>query len=168
MLRWLPCLFLITCLSACSSGPAHWTYQYQRGKTATLRGPYAVPPPNLPRRIQGALHAGNSISDKPYRYGGGHRSFSDVGYDCSGAVSYVLRGAGLINRPGTSESLRRYGAAGRGKYITVYSKPGHCFIEVAGLRFDTGYTGHGSGTGPRWTTRPRPLRGFKARHPPGW
>ena len=41
-----------------------------------------------------AIAAANRIAGLPYRFGGGHRSFSDSGYDCSGSVSYVLHGAG--------------------------------------------------------------------------
>jgi cell wall-associated NlpC family hydrolase len=34
-----------------------------------------------------------STSHKRYRYGGGHKSFDDRGYDCSGTISYVLGAA---------------------------------------------------------------------------
>lgn len=130
-----------------------------------LHGIYAVPPANLPPRVLAAVHAGNQIAGRPYRYGGGHHSFQDSGYDCSGAVSYVLRGAGLIARPTTSNAFRKFGTSGEGKHITVYARKGHTFIEVAGLRFDTGY--NGDAKGPHWTTRSRPITGFKARHLPG-
>ena len=152
-------------LSSCMLGPSTWNYEYRRGKTAVLHGPYAVPPAGLPPRVLAAIHAGNQITGRPYKYGGGHRSFIDNGYDCSGAVSYILRAAGYLNRPTTSNALRKFGQSGEGKHITVYARKGHTFIEVAGLRFDTGY--HGAGEGPRWTTRSRPIRGFKVRHPPG-
>ena len=33
---------------------------------------------------------GNQLRWKPYRYGGGHKTFFDRGYDCSGTISYVL------------------------------------------------------------------------------
>jgi hypothetical protein len=152
-------------LSSCLLGPRTWEYEYRKGKTALLHGTQAVPPAGLPPRVLAAIQAGNDIAGKPYKYGGGHRSFDDTGYDCSGTVSYVLRGAGQLTQPTTSSGLRKFGSAGTGKHITVYARRGHAFIEVAGLRFDTGH--HGSRQGPRWTTRSRPLRGFKARHPPG-
>jgi hypothetical protein len=161
LLASLSCLLL----GSCSLGSKTWHYQYQRGKTAVPYGKYAVPPAGLPPRVMNAIHAGNQIAGRPYKYGGGHQSFVDSGYDCSGAVSYVLRWAGLINRPTTSSALRRFGESGEGKYITIYARKGHTFVVVAGLRFDTGY--HGAGEGPNWTTKSRPLRGFKARHPPG-
>lgn len=164
ILRILSLLAVIS-LSSCAIGPRTWTYQYQRGKTAVLRGPYAVPPAGLPPRVYAAIQAGNRITGRPYQRGGGHRQFEDRGYDCSGAVSYVLHAAGLLNRPTTSTAFRKFGRSGEGRHITVYARRGHCFIEVAGLRFDTGW--HGQGQGPRWTTRPRPLRGFRARSVPG-
>jgi hypothetical protein len=113
-----------------------------------------------------AISAGNRIAGKPYKFGGGHRSFEDNGYDCSGTVSYVLHGAGLLSSPGTSSSLRSYGKAGEGKHITVYSRNGHTFIIVAGLRLDTGYNGERKG--PRWSAKSRPMKGYVARHPPGF
>jgi len=146
-------------------GPSTWQYDYRRGKTAVLHGNVAIPPANLPPRVLAAIHAGNQIAGRPYKYGGGHGSLHDAGYDCSGAVSYVLRGAGLIVRPTTSNALRKFGQSGEGKHITVYARKGHTFIEVAGLRFDTGYNGNTQG--PHWTTRPRPIRGFRVRHLPG-
>ena len=113
-----------------------------------------------------AISAGNEIVGKPYKYGGGHRSFRDSGYDCSGTVSYALHGAGLLATPGTSSSMKSYGRSGPGKYITVYAKGGHhTFIVIAGLRLDTGYNGENEG--PKWSTRSRPIKGYVARHPPG-
>lgn len=156
----LALLFLVQC-----AGQRTWRYEYVPGKTAVVRGRYAVPPPGLPAPVQRAIHAGNLIAGRPYKYGGGHRSFQDTGYDCSGAVSYVLAFAGQLRAPTTSSALRHFGRSGEGKHITVYARNGHTFIEVAGLRFDTGY--NGDAKGPHWTTRPRPLNGFKARHPPG-
>ncbi len=129
-------------------------------------GDYAVPPAGLPAPVMYAINAGNQIITRPYKYGGGHRSFEDTGYDCSGTVSYVLHAAGMLRSPGTSDGFRKFGSKGEGEHITVYAKSGHCFIEVAGLRLDTGYNG-GRGQGPRWTTKPRPIKGFSIRHPSG-
>ena len=95
--------------------------------------------------------------------GGGHKQVDDVGYDCSGAVSYLLINAGLLNKPLNSKSFKRYGKRGKGSWITVYAKNGHAFIVVGGLRFDTGYNSGSSG--PKWTTEGRPTRGHTARHP---
>ena len=40
------------------------------------------------------------------------------------------------------------GKPGRGKWMTVYANPGHTYVVIAGLRFDT--AGNASGEGPRW------------------
>lgn len=148
------------------SGSRVWTYDYENGKTSLLLGNQAVPPANLPEAVMRAISAGNQIKDKPYCWGGGHRHFDDKGYDCSGAVSYVLHHAGVLDTPGTSRDLRKFGKGGEGDWITVYAKKGHAFVVVAGLRFDTSGS-DGSDRGPRWTKDSRSLRGFRARHPEG-
>lgn len=152
-------------LCSCGSRPKTWEYEYNRGKTAVIVNGKAVPPAGLPSKVMRAISAGNRIAGMPYKYGGGHRSFEDSGYDCSGTVSYVLHGAGLLNSAGTSSSLRSYGKSGEGKYITIYSRNGHTFIVIAGLRLDTGY--NGERRGPLWSTKSRPMKGYVARHPPG-
>jgi hypothetical protein len=63
-----------------------------------------------------------------------------------------------------SGALARWGARGRGDWITVYGHGGHAYMVVAGLRFDT--SGQG-GRGPRWRPEKRSSRGFAARHPAG-
>ena len=50
-------------------------------------------------RVQLIIRAANRIAEADYRYGGGHRTFNDTGYDCSGSVSYALHGAGLLSSP---------------------------------------------------------------------
>jgi hypothetical protein len=118
--------------------------------------------------VKRAIWAANQLCSKPYRYGGGHQSFDDGGYDCSGTVSYVLGAAGMIDSPMSSTEFRRYGKRGRGKWITIYARDGHTFAVIAGLRLDTtpydNYTGHWA---PRWQTTDRPPHGFEARHPVG-
>ena len=49
--------------------------------------------------VRRVVAAGNRIAYKPYKYGGGHGSFRDSGYDCSGSVSYALHGGGLLRPP---------------------------------------------------------------------
>src|SRR2546422_7003512 len=104
------------------------------GKTARLRFGSAAAPKNAPLAVKRAIWAANQLRTKPYRYGGGHRSFNDSGYDCSGTVSYALAGAGLVSAPLSSNDLRAYGSRGRGKWITVYARSGHAFAVIAGLR----------------------------------
>ena len=80
------------------------------------------------RRSSSAICAANKIQDKPYIYGGGHRSFSARGYDCSGTVSYALHGARpAATARSTPASFMRWGAAGSGHWITVYTNPGHAY-----------------------------------------
>jgi cell wall-associated NlpC family hydrolase len=130
------------------------------GKAKLKRNGKAVPPKNAPKRVRKAIRAGNKIRRKPYKWGGGHGRWNDKGYDCSGAVSYVLKGANMLNRPRASGGLMKWRKRGKGKWITVYAHGGHAFIIVAGLRFDTSGTG---GNGPRWHKQKRSRKGFKAR-----
>jgi hypothetical protein len=113
--------------------------------------------------VSRAIAAGNRIATLPYRYGGGHGSFNDSGYDCSGSVSYVLHAAGLLSSPLDSSALMSYGAPGPGRHITIYANSGHTFMVIDGRRFDTGYGGHGN----RWASGSRPTGGYVVRHPPG-
>jgi cell wall-associated NlpC family hydrolase len=129
--------------------------------TLSADGRTAVAPPDAPPRVQRAVAAANRITRKPYRYGGGHGRFRDSGYDCSGAVSYVLHGAGLLRRSRDSTGLMSWRRRGRGRWITVYSNPGHAYMVIAGLRFDT--SGQGE-RGPRWRPEPRSPRRYVARH----
>ena len=137
------------------------------GNRAVLRGGIAYAPANAPHRIKEAIWAVNSIRRKPYHWGGGHGSFYDSGYDCSGAVSYALHFAGALNQPLPSDDLMRYGERGRGRWITIYSRRGHTFAIIAGLRLDTTDFRYGGDIGPRWYTEPRSTSGFAARHPAG-
>ena len=144
------------------------------GSKAKLVRGFAVAPADAPQAVKNIIAAANSIATKPYRYGGGHRSFIDTGYDCSGSVSFALKGANLLTAPLDSSSFMRWGKRGKGKWVTVYTNPGHAFMVVAGLRFDTGYRGwsraaargQAPGSGPRWGA-PRPTKGFRARSPLG-
>jgi len=133
--------------------------------TALLLTGVALAPPDAPETVKEAINAANTIVGRPYVWGGGHASFYDDSYDCSGAVSFALFGGGLIPRPLTSGDLMRWGEPGPGRWITVYANPGHTFVEIAGLRFDT--VGDEQGTGPRWHLPTVSTDGFVARHPPG-
>ncbi len=53
----------------------------------------------VPSRIAEVIAGGNAIADFPYVYGGGHVSFVDNAYDCSGSVSYALAAAKRSARP---------------------------------------------------------------------
>jgi cell wall-associated NlpC family hydrolase len=136
------------------------------GESATLGADgLAVAPASAPQEVKDAIAAANRIVGKPYKYGGGHGRWNDSGYDCSGAMSYALHGAGLLKRPLTSGDFMSWGAAGRGSWITIYSHESHGFLVIAGLRFDTGW--NNSGKGPRWSEEMRPTNGYAVRHPAG-
>jgi hypothetical protein len=135
-----------------------------------IKGGYAAAPAAAPVRVQKAIWAANEIVGKPYRYGGGHASFKDTGYDCSGTVSYALHGGGFLDAPMPSGSFMNWGARGKGKWITTYANGGHMWVSIAGLRLDTSAAGErvSSGEGPRWRKNLRAGAGFVARHPAGF
>ena len=137
------------------------------GTQAVLRNGIAHAPSRAPENVKNAVWAANSLRRKPYVWGGGHGSFYDSGYDCSASVSYALHAAGLIAAPLPSSDLMRYGERGRGRWITIYSRPGHTFAIIAGLRFDTTDLDRGGSVGPRWYADGRDTRGYVARHPVG-
>ncbi len=61
-----------------------------------------------------------------------------------------------------------WGSHGMGRWVAIFSEPGHAYMTVAGLRLDTSPANDPSNLqGPRW----RPLRpanaGFIVRHPLG-
>ena len=126
----------------------------------------AFSPPNvIPLKIRQVIAAGNAIADFPYVYGGGHGSFIDRAYDCSGSVSYALAAAGLIGAPETSGQLEHWGVAGRGRYLTVFANAGHTFMNVDGVWFDT--AGRAGPYSTRWLTATPSLSGYAIRHPRG-
>jgi hypothetical protein len=139
------------------------------GMAAQMVNGVAYAPDQAPDAVKQAIWAANQIVGLPYRLGGGHRrGFNDHAYDCSGTVSFALHGGNLLARPRDSSSFLRYGAAGKGQWITIYTNPGHAFVVIAGLRLDTSAAGDPSGlSGPRWRPNLRSTRGYKARHPVG-
>jgi len=137
------------------------------GDRAVLRNGIAYAPARAPDGVKNAIWAVNTLRHKPYIWGGGHGSFSDYGYDCSGAVSFALHYAGLLATPLPSDELCRYGERGRGRWITIYSRPGHTFAVLAGLRLDTTDVSEGRDIGPRWYAYGRDTAGFTMRHPAG-
>jgi cell wall-associated NlpC family hydrolase len=130
--------------------------------TSGGRGQTPIGAPDVVSRI---ISGGNAIAKFPYIWGGGHGSFVDSGYDCSGSVSYALAAAGLLDAPLVSGQFAKWGAPGPGKWVTIYANDGHVFMYVAGVRFDTSFRDGPFGT--RWQTAPRSLAGFEVRHPPG-
>ena len=120
-------------------------------------------PEDAPEPVKRVIQAGNAISKLPYKWGGGHGAWRDTGYDCSGSVSFALAGAGLLRSPLASGPFMKWGDAGQGEWITIYANPGHIFMVVAGLRFDTSGRGR---AGTRWQEASRGTGGFAVRHFP--
>ena len=140
-------------------------YHFEAGRTALLQDGVAYAPRNAPAAVKHAVAAGNRLQRKPYKWGGGHQRHDDSGYDCSGTVSYVLGEAGLIRDAIPSKGYFHFGKKGAGKWITIYTRRGHVFVTIAGLRLDTG--GPGSRSGPRWKPESREGVGHVMRHPSG-
>lgn len=148
-------------------GPATWRALGVRGSRPVLKRGRAGGgrrAGGLPIRVQRAINAANRIHHKPYRYGGGHRSFKDSAYDCSGSISYVLHGAGELDSPLDSTRFMSWGSPGKGRWITIYTKPSHAFMVINGRRYDTTDRQH---DGSRWEDKMRSTAGYTVRHPPG-
>ena len=115
-------------------------------------------------RLSRLIAAANRIATAPYKYGGGHGSYRDSGYDCSGSISYALHFAGLLKTPLDSSGFMSYGLPGPGRHVTIYANAGHAYMVVDNRRFDTSAIGE---TGSRWTSTHRSPAGYAVRHPRG-
>jgi cell wall-associated NlpC family hydrolase len=131
-------------------------------------GTIAVPA-GIPAVVARVIAGANAIADFPYVFGGGHASFVDNAYDCSGSVSYALAAGGLLSSPLTSGALESWGAPGPGRWITVYANAGHTYMYVnlgnGWIRYDT--SGRSGVFASRWQPAIRSNEGFVARHWPG-
>jgi cell wall-associated NlpC family hydrolase len=128
----------------------------------------AAAPSDAPYAVKLIIWTANRLIGLPYRYGGGHASFADNSYDCSGAVSYALHAADAITYPEDSTLLENWGRRGAGKWVTVYANHGHAWMIVAGLRLDTSPVDDPAGLdGPRWRPATRPKASYRVRHPLG-
>jgi hypothetical protein len=137
------------------------------GALATLAGARALAPASAPTAVKAVIAAANRIRTTPYIWGGGHKTWIEPGYDCSGSVSFALHGGKLLESPLVSGSFMTWGEPGPGKWITIYANKAHVYMVVAGLRFDTGGDLEGE-TGPRWHAEPPYPKGFVVRHPVGY
>jgi len=133
---------------------------------SSIGGNGTIPiPANVPEVVQKVVAGANAIADFPYVFGGGHASFVDNAYDCSGSVSYALAAGGLLSTPETSGELESWGAAGPGRYITVLANAGHTYMYVDGVLYDT--AGRSGVYSSRWLVGSVDNTGFVARHWPG-
>lgn len=154
----------------CTTGgmsPAEIDVCTPTAKAKLLGNGMLIPPKSAPARVKQVIAAANKIRSKPYVYGGGHARWWDRGYDCSGAVSFALHGGRFLESPLPSGPMARWGEEGEGRWITVYTNPGHAYAVIAGYRWDTSGNSGGE-TGPRWHEDLRDNVGFVARHPAGF
>lgn len=115
------------------------------------------------------IEAANDIVTYPYCWGGGHdppnfwptSGFNGdpgggvdncggtprVGYDCSGAVEWVLHNGIGYDNGGASGSIVLPGS-GSGRYVTVQAGSSHVRMTIAGLDFES--IGAQQGIGPTW------------------
>ena len=112
------------------------------GQTArVLSDGSAAAPAEAPAAVKLAIAAGNLIHTRPYpepdvHYGTLAKLWP--AYDCSGATSFVLYGAGVMGPSALdSTGLESYGLPGPGRWITVYANSAHAWIVVAGIALDT-------------------------------
>ena len=168
-------VFVATALAApgasakCATGgltPAAVDICTPTAKAKLLSSGELIPPKSAPPKVKAVIAAANKIRTKPYIYGGGHARWWDKGYDCSGAVSFALKGGEFIDSPLPSGPMAKWGEAGMGRWITVYTNPGHAYAVIAGVRWDT--SGNDGESGPRWHTDLRDNVGFVSRHPTGY
>ncbi|HEX3874529.1 MAG TPA: peptidoglycan-binding domain-containing protein [Solirubrobacteraceae bacterium] len=132
--------------------------------TSTSSGLTPTPVAGVPARVGLAIAAANRIATLPYIWGGGHAAWASAGYDCSGSVSYVLHAALALSTPEVSAQFETYGAAGPGRWITIYANVDHVYMTLAGRRFDTsGQTAAGT----RWQALEPVPAGYVIRHPVG-
>lgn len=115
----------------------------------------------------------------PYVYGGGHgvplaHVMYSQGLDCSSSTCKALFDVDLFDGPYATNSagMESWGAAGRGRYVTVHANWEHVWVEFTPspawgwCRFDTSPHGCGS-RGPRVRTCRRFDASFVHRHPKG-
>ena len=166
------------------TGGANYAPPPPPAKRAKIVNGVAIPPAGAPARVKRAIAAANRIITKPYLYGGGHKPYErgttassvqlDRGYDCSGTISFALFGGRFLKSPLDSGSFMRWGRRGKGRWITVFTNPGHAYVVIAGLRLDTSGGDRvapeerRSGRGPRWRKYSRSTAGYTARHPLGY
>jgi cell wall-associated NlpC family hydrolase len=155
-----------TLVGTLTNGPPHLLVP---GRTAEIVHGIAAAPEDAPAAVRHIIWSANQIIGSPYRFGGGHKSFNDSGYDCSGTVSYALHGGHVLKAPLDSGEFMAWGRSGQGRWMTILTNSGHAYLDIAGLRLDTSSADDPSNQqdGPRW----RPLRpsnpGFLIRHPAG-
>lgn len=164
---------------SCEAAFSNGTIGLTPGQTARIQPDgSAKAPQEAPAAVRRAIAAGNLIHTHPYPQPDVHYGTLAMlwpAYDCSGATSFVLYGAGLMGPSALdSTGLESYGLPGPGRWITIYANSAHAWIVVAGIALDTADYGGPpipAGSGPRWRSEPLANLGdgmaYVARHPPG-
>ena len=119
-------------------------------KAKVLADGTAAAPESAPAEVKKIIASGNEIAKLPYKSEGGHSTWRDTGYDCTGSTTYALRTTFRAGRFPTF-GYSNWQLPGPGKWVTTYASSYHVYMIVAGLRFDT------SGlrvAGSRWTPEP--------------
>jgi hypothetical protein len=164
---------------SCEAGLTNGAVGLTPGQTARIQPDgSAKAPQEAPVAVDRAIAAGNRIHTHPYPQPDVHYGTLATlwpAYDCSGATSFVLYGAGLMGPNAVdSTGLENYGQPGPGRWITIYANSTHAWIVVAGIALDTADYGGPpipAGSGPRWRSEPlanlNDGMNYVARHPPG-
>jgi hypothetical protein len=100
----------------------------------------------------------------PYVWGGGHQSTPappNGPFDCSGAVSRLLQGAGFPIQTMVSSGFEGFGSPGRGK-VSVLANPEHVYAVIGGRAWGTSEENPGGGAG--WIDGYTYRSGFAERH----
>jgi hypothetical protein len=144
--------------------------------------PPLVGPPSRQQKIDAAISAATSLdaANWPYAWGGGHNPQAlptrgtrpnavtghyEIGYDCSGSVYAVLKGAGITDFSGNSGDMTRQGLPARGdEDIVVWANNNHAFLTLRGRDFTTSVKNFENG--PGFTSHTH--SGFTARKPRGF
>jgi pilus assembly protein CpaE len=166
--------------------------RFVSGTTATIFDPpgggppQATVPEGVPPAVQRMIEAANDIVSYPYCYGGGHdppnfwptvgdpgMAFDSctpgptVGYDCSGAVEWVLHNGIGYDNGGASGSIV-FPNTGPGQFVTIQAGPSHVRMTIAGLDFES--IGDQQRIGPTWYPVGQlgfPDSTYTTSHPPG-
>jgi len=100
----------------------------------------------------------------PYVWGGGHQSSPappSGPFDCSGAVSALLQGAGFHIPTMVSSGFESFGLPGKGQ-VSVLANPEHVYTVIGGRAWGT--SGENPGGGAGWINGYTYRSGFTVRH----
>ena len=123
----------------------------RQGEAAAAPGSPARRPTRR-SRCKRAIAAANSIDYAGYCTGGGHGNWHATATTAPArsATCSARRAPASSTRRSTPGRCEKWGERGRGSWITVYTNPGHAYVVIAGLRFDTSQPDDGA-EGPGWS-----------------